>query len=168
MRELPIALVPQPTKLTRKAGVFLLTRNTTILVDMHSTDAASVGRQLAERLNRRPAGICKSLRGTKNTVPARLFSRQPAPMPLGSEEYQLEVAADGVVIWAAAGAGLFYGTQTLLQLLPPQVFSPAKVEGAVVVAPAVSIADDPRFSLRGLMLDVRVLFQQGRGRTSST
>ena len=50
---------------------------------------------------------------------------------------------------------MFYGTQTLLQLLPPEVFSPNKVEEAVAwTVPAVQIEDQPRFRWRGLMVDV--------------
>ena len=50
---------------------------------------------------------------------------------------------------------MFYGMQTLLQLLPPQVFSPAKVEAPVAwTVPAVEIKDQPRFRWRGLLLDV--------------
>ncbi len=45
---------------------------------------------------------------------------------LGAEGYVLDVSPQGVTISAAGGPGLFYGTQTLLQLLPPQVFSPTK------------------------------------------
>ena len=54
------------------------------------------------------------------------------------------------------GLGLFYGTQTLLQLLPPQVFATATIaEGEVAWAvPAVRIEDRPRFRWRGLLLDV--------------
>ena len=76
---------------------------------------------------------------------------------MGAEGYQLEATADGVLITATSGAGLFYGTQTLLQLLPPQVFSPEQPETGVGIAwtvPAVHIEDQPRFVWRGLMLDV--------------
>ena len=67
----------------------------------------------------------------------------------------LEVTPDGVVIAGGGGPGMFYGMQTLLQLMPPQVFSPAKVEEPTAwTVPAVQIKDQPRFRWRGLLLDV--------------
>ena len=47
-----IALVPQPSRIVRGDGAFTLTADTKILVDKDSADAANVGKQLAERINR--------------------------------------------------------------------------------------------------------------------
>ncbi len=60
---------------------------------------------------------------------AVLLTTKNAPAALGPEGYMLDAAAGGVTIAASDGPGLFYGTQTLLQLLPPQIFLPAKVAG---------------------------------------
>src|SRR5207249_1908092 len=49
---------------------------------------------------------------------------------------------------------LFYGVQTLLQLLPPEIFSTNRVRGVDWKLPGVQIEDQPRFGWRGLMLDV--------------
>jgi hexosaminidase len=62
------------------------------------------------------------------------------------ESYQLAIDENGVTISASSGAGLFYGVQTLFQLFP--------APGPDVELPYVSIADQPRFSYRGLHLDV--------------
>ncbi|HEY9498174.1 MAG TPA: beta-N-acetylhexosaminidase [Terrimesophilobacter sp.] len=61
------------------------------------------------------------------------------------EGYALRVAADGIRITADAGAGLFWGVQTLRQLVPPATSAPI---------PATTIEDHPRFAYRGAMLDV--------------
>ena len=61
------------------------------------------------------------------------------------EEYALEVADDGVTIRASGGAGLFWGVQTLRQLMPAT---------GPIVLPGVRITDRPRFAYRGVMLDV--------------
>src|SRR5205823_1260835 len=50
--------------------------------------------------------------------------------------------------------GMFYGVQSLLQLLPPQVFAQRPVTNVDWVIPCVYIQDYPRFTWRGMMLDV--------------
>jgi len=70
------------------------------------------------------------------------FRRGPATG--GSEAYRLSVAPAGVEITAPTDAGLYYGAETLWQLM-------ASSRGRQI--PAVKIADYPAFSWRGLMLD---------------
>ena len=62
--------------------------------------------------------------------------------------YSLEVLPHRINIQGKNPAGLFYGVQTLIQLLP--------VEEAVgkILVPAVRIEDAPAFSYRGMHLDV--------------
>jgi hexosaminidase len=154
--ETPTALVPKPLRIEQRSGKFVLNGNTVILVDKDSADAANVAKLLAERIGR-STGFRLAVTPYDGKTAIRnaiLLTAQNAPAALGAEGYTLEVMADGVTIAAGDGAGLFYGTQTLLQLMPPQVFAPAKVEGKVEwTAAAVRIEDRPRFRWRGLLLD---------------
>ncbi len=63
---------------------------------------------------------------------------------LGEEQYQLSVGDEGVSISGGSAAGVFYGIQTLDQILARY---PEKV-------PYMSIDDSPQFSYRGLMVDI--------------
>ncbi|MEO6873429.1 MAG: beta-N-acetylhexosaminidase [Opitutaceae bacterium] len=74
---------------------------------------------------------------------------------LGAEGYFLSVTADGAAIRGGGPAGVFYGVQTLRQLLPPDIerFGHRAGGGGLTVA-AVEIEDKPRFSWRGSLLDV--------------
>jgi hexosaminidase len=76
-----------------------------------------------------------------------------APDGGGAEGYRLDVTADGVLIRARTATGLFYGVQTLRQLLPPAIESGTVRPGPWTV-PGGSITDRPRFPYRGAMLDV--------------
>jgi hexosaminidase len=85
---------------------------------------------------------------------AILITTSNAIQSLGAEGYELTVAPDSVLIRASAQGGAFYGVQSLLQLLPPQIYSPRVVTGVAWVAPCVYIEDQPSYSWRGVMLDV--------------
>jgi hexosaminidase len=150
------ALVPLPMEMKSLSGNFELKPNTAILVDKDSADAMNVGRQLAERI-KTSAGLDLKISTTdsegKQSGAIRITSKN-ANASLGAEGYRLEVAPDGIVIVGKDGPGMFYGIQTLMQLLPPQVFSPTKVTDSIAwTIPAVEIKDQPRFRWRGMMLD---------------
>jgi hexosaminidase len=73
---------------------------------------------------------------------------------LGSEGYNLHVNPNTVSLSANKPAGLFYGMQTLIQLLPKEIESKMVVSNTAWVVPSVTITDSPRFGWRALMLDV--------------
>lgn len=73
---------------------------------------------------------------------------------LGKEGYRLQVTEDSIEIEANEKNGFFYAIQTLLQLLPPEIYlSTTAIERSWEV-PAVFIEDTPRFAYRGMHLDV--------------
>jgi hexosaminidase len=71
---------------------------------------------------------------------------------VGDEGYEITIT-DRVRIQARTAAGLFYGVQTLRQLLPHSIENPATYARKLNL-PTGYIFDKPRFQWRGLMLDV--------------
>ncbi len=71
------------------------------------------------------------------------------------EGYKLTVLKRGITLIAKTEKGLFWGVQSLLQLMPNGIVRPV-AENANVVweVPAVLISDKPTFAYRGMMLDV--------------
>ena len=72
----------------------------------------------------------------------------------GPEGYSIHISQKEVLIEGAGPAGVFYGVQTLRQLLPVEIESASVVKDKEWAVPCVEIEDYPRFSWRGFMLDV--------------
>lgn len=69
------------------------------------------------------------------------------------EAYLLSVSLDKIDIYALDAAGIFYGIQTLIQMMPADIYSSDAEKIAAVNFPSMNIIDNPRFKYRGLMLD---------------
>ncbi|HEY5910052.1 MAG TPA: beta-N-acetylhexosaminidase [Verrucomicrobiae bacterium] len=148
------SLVPRPQKIEQFDGTFVLGPKTRIVADKAG---AATGEYLAERL-RKTTGFPVPVRTQANArKPARnsilLTTSQSWPV-MSAEGYQLEVAPRSVVIRASSDAGLFYGVQSLLQLLPPEALAPGAAGKVPPTVPCVRIEDAPRFPYRGALLDV--------------
>ena len=74
-----------------------------------------------------------------------------------SEAYSLDVDSKRILMRSSGKAGLFYASQTLTQLLPPQIMGDSIAREELLIA-SVSIKDEPRFKWRGFMLDVSRTF----------
>jgi len=83
-----------------------------------------------------------------------VFTRDARLTRLGAEGYELTVTPRRVLVRAKERAGIFYGIQTIRQLLPAEVFRAAKVDSVAWTVQAVRIVDRPRFTWRGAHLDV--------------
>ncbi|WP_346009544.1 beta-N-acetylhexosaminidase, partial [Streptomyces sp. SID1328] len=82
---------------------------------------------------------------------------------LGAEGYRLDVTPTGADLRGGGPAGLFWGAQTLRQLLGPDAFRRAPLPGRTWRLPPVRISDTPRFGWRGLLLDVARHFMPKEG-----
>lgn len=145
-----ISIIPKPAVMQElKTESFVLKPNTVIIA---GDDIRPKAKQLARMLEPatgfdiriRQAG----LRG--NSITLKL---DPAATGLGDEGYRLNVWTQKIAIIAHKEAGLFYGFQTLRQLLPPEIYRQEKVTGIKWTIPTVKIEDVPRFGWRGLLLD---------------
>ena len=150
-------LVPAPVSVTAATGApFALTATTTIVVPANNADAARVGDEVAKML-RRATGYRFPVSGTDAPVPnGSIVLRLGGGGELGNEGYDLTVDTTAIQILAGTPAGLFYGTQTLRQLLPAPIEA-EQSETRMVTAwtiPPGRIIDHPRFAWRGAMLDV--------------
>ena len=154
-----IHVIPRPAQIEAGAGHFTLTAQTAILV---SPETEGLGRALGAMLAPATGFRSKVVTAAFGTARAGAIalSLSGDAGRLGDEGYELQVLADRVSIKATKPAGLFYGCQTLRQLLPSQIFSSTPVKDAAWTMPCVTITDRPRFAWRGLMLDSGHDFQR--------
>ncbi|HEX9293869.1 MAG TPA: beta-N-acetylhexosaminidase [Gemmatimonadales bacterium] len=151
VQDTSLAMIPRPAHMTRGTGTFLLTPATIVATDRATRQ---IGYQLADWLG--PATGYRLSVGGAAAGAARVISLRldPTLARLGEEGYRLAVTGSRITIRAYRAAGVFYGIETLRQLLPPDIFRQAPVSGVIWTVPAVDIEDLPRFSWRGAHLDV--------------
>lgn len=143
-----VNVIPSPASLTQNEGRFKLKKNTAFSVS--TPEAKTIAEFFAAKMN--AATGYNITVGDKATSDGITLAIDEA-LDVNNEGYTLDATQDGVIIKAKTPQGLFYGMQTLLQLLPAEIESPTVVSGIAWTAPAVAIKDEPRFAYRGIMLD---------------
>ncbi len=147
----PVTVIPRPEKMECAGGSFTIGPQTTIVCDPQTRQEA----EYLARLLRTPTGYELPLRVTAagGAEDCIILRTEPGREHLGAEGYDLKVLADRVLVEAPTATGVFYGIQTLRQLLPAAVESECLTCGVEWSMPRVEIADRPRYGYRGLMLD---------------
>jgi hexosaminidase len=149
-----ISIIPIPVTQQAGSGSFEITASTAIVVPATQHDLKKIATYLAEKL--KPAtGIAIKSSDSPSSGSAIQFvlNAEPDAM-IGQEGYSLEISSSKVLITANAPAGIFYGVQTLFQLLPKEIESNTVQSNVKWEVPVVAIKDYPRFAWRGIMLDV--------------
>ena len=149
------AIIPLPNSVTLTEGSSFVIDSTTMIAVAPGAgpDVERVAAQLQELLGR-PATPAPRRLTTADTIPVSgIYLRLGGDASLGEEGYRLDVTPTMVTITGNRPAGVYYGVQTLRQLLPVSVEYPAALN-RVLRVPAGVVIDAPRFSWRGSMLDV--------------
>ncbi|MDX1587106.1 MAG: beta-N-acetylhexosaminidase [Balneolaceae bacterium] len=154
-----ISVIPEPVNVSTGDGYFTLNSETTIAISEDTPEVRKVSDYLSDRLFTAKwfySDVVTRLNpsNTSNTI---LLTIDAEDSPDNEEGYVLSVTSDRIEIGAKSAQGLFYGVQSLLQLLPPEInykdpsFVPADFEWNI---PVVEITDYPRYEYRGMHLDV--------------
>ncbi|MHC2992321.1 beta-N-acetylhexosaminidase [Pontibacter sp. HJ8] len=150
-----ISIIPQPVKLVQQSGSFAIGKETRIFVDPKNVELRNIGEYLAKHIQKmtgvQPAVIQKA--PDKNSSQHIYLTLSTPVDTLGAEGYTLNVQPTQVVLAAKEPHGIFLGTQTIRQLLPPQPTT------APVSIPALEVVDKPRYQWRGMHLDAGRHFQ---------
>ena len=139
-------IIPLPKNIRPLDGRFTLTNTTAIICDGSETSLRN-----AEMLNKAisdQTGYRLSVEKQTGKTNQGIRYQIQAIDSLGKEGYLLKIKPSGIEIIAATPNGLFYSTQSLVQLI-----SSGEVAGKTISLNCQEIADSPRFSWRGMMLD---------------
>ncbi|MNX75168.1 Beta-hexosaminidase [compost metagenome] len=138
-----VNIIPQPVKVVRNTGSFVITSQTSLVVT-NKEDNATAAFLNGYLSNYYGFVLPIAKKATKNYI--RLTSQKNIE-GLKSEGYTFKSDKNGVEITGNAAIGTFYGMQTLIQLLPVE-------KSKSLAIAAVEVKDEPRFEYRGAMLDV--------------
>ncbi len=144
-------VIPKPVSATLAKGRFEITAKTQVLVPAGSPVVKAVADQFTALIN--PAtgfNLAAAESAADDAANVITFSTDTA---LGAEAYVLTISSDSVKLSGGGPAGLFYGVQTLRQLLPDKIELTSQQPGPWELA-AGTIRDQPTYAWRGSMLDV--------------
>lgn len=142
------ALIPTPSVVEARRGQFEFRKNTTIVAPTAFTAVAHrFARDIANA-----TGFDLQVKSAATSGSNQIMLKRDTS--IAAEGYRLDVANSQITIRASSAAGTFYALQTIRQLLPANIYRDAPIAGTQWMVPAVHIEDAPRFTWRGMHLDV--------------
>ena len=155
MEKQTLSLIPLPMKIENLPGKFTIVPETRILYTMGNEELKSLAIYLADLIQ--PAtgydiNIEEAEKEKRSNQSITLLLN--SELLLNDEGYALSIDPKSVLISAKTSTGIFYGIQTMRQLLPVEIEMMSIVNEVGWVMPCVEIKDEPRFPYRGLHLDV--------------
>lgn len=146
-----INIIPQPAQMSVDTTKhFTIDKHTVFVVDCDSL--RNVAQLFAEKI-KASTGFDIDIVDSQSNSKSSISLSIKADDNKKRESYTLSVSENGISIVGASAAGVFYGMQTLMQLLPAEIESPTLVTDVDWNIPYVEIADEPRFEYRGVHLD---------------
>lgn len=145
-----LPLVPIPVEAKSLTGTFNLSSKSKIVVPSDKEEVKKVAKLVVvqlESLTGFQTAISSDVKKDGKQAIVLILNNKADPR-LGSEGYRLQVSSNKITVSANKSAGLFYGMQTLFQLIP------VEKQKASIKIQCLNIIDYPRFGWRGLMLDV--------------
>jgi hexosaminidase len=141
-----VNIIPQPVsvKIEKGAAKFIIDKNTEIIASDDLSNSALYLQNYIQKYYNLDLQISPNSTNEKNIIKLEIISRMIKDL----NEYELTSNNEQIKVYACSENGIFYGMQTLIQLLP------YSRKAFPIQIPAVSIMDYPRFYYRGMHLDV--------------
>ncbi|HEY8936356.1 MAG TPA: beta-N-acetylhexosaminidase [Cyclobacteriaceae bacterium] len=146
-------IIPKPTSVTADGSSFSLTDDTNIYIEGDNKELKDVGQYLADILNPSTGFNVEVKSTTGAPASGNIYLALATDPSLGDEGYDLKITEDLITLSANKPAGIFFGIQTLRQLLPPAIELTTVQKTPWEIASG-TIHDAPTYAWRGTMLDV--------------
>jgi hexosaminidase len=146
-------IIPSPVKIQSGAGMLDVTNEMEIY---HQNGLENEAKYLASSLKAMTGNDFKVVTTPSSKKLITLWVEKMQVANTSNEAYELEITGDGISISGSDAAGVFYGIQSLRALIPIEVY---QKKSSSFSLPHVLIEDAPRFTFRGLHLDVSRNFQ---------
>ena len=146
-------IIPKPVSATMTGNTFTLTEDTRVVISGSEEGLDNVADLLVEKL--KPAtGFNLDISNSENDEDNSILLSISEDSELGPEGYELTISEEQVKITANNPVGLYWGVQTLRQLLPAEVERSNAAANTSWEIATGTIRDYPQYSWRGSMLDV--------------
>lgn len=146
-----LPLIPSPVRVVKSDGTYRLDGSQKISFGEGLDNEASFLSNRLKEITKVGYAISREGQGSSGII---LKIGDVKVNGINKEAYRLDISADKIVIEGADAAGVFYGVQSLLALIPFETYGKKNVE-----LNALKIEDAPRFHTRGLHVDVSRNFQ---------
>jgi len=157
-QEKAIHIIPKPVALKMGKGHFKLTKDTKLISPTGLIQEVGFFKDALVPSTGFHLEIVADEKKQKGTKIVFKFDEK-LKKKFGKEAYSIKVAKTKIEVSVASASGAFNSIQSLLQLLPTEVFSKVKISNVNWNIPSVEIVDYPRFAWRGFMLDASRSFQ---------
>jgi hexosaminidase len=146
LSEMGLKVIPYPKQVKSSGTLFSFGKELTVVLDKNYTESDSFTAEELIRDLKKEFNITAVI-GKKGSLPAVVLTRHGVSGKLEDQGYTIAVNEKQLIISAKGEAGLFYGTQTFLQLI--------RTSGALYEVPGLEITDSPDILQRAIHYDTK-------------
>ena len=146
------AVIPAPVSVQELSGNFAFGQKTQIIV-LPLNQETKLSADFLVSLVKNATGFAPEIKEGVKAAKGSVFMAVDTAVK-NVEGYTLAVGKNKIIVKAGSPAGLFFAVQTIRQLMPPEVEKSFSGTAVSLTVPCCEIKDEPRFSYRGMHLDV--------------
>lgn len=151
-------IIPKPLSYEKGTGNFLITKDSSIYVkgnnDAETEELSKIAELLKEKLKPSTGFELNIIKGENPPSSSVYLTTAGGEEDQGNEGYKMITTSENVKIIGYKPEGVYRGTQTVRQLLPPDISKNTVVNNVEWSIPVSTINDKPLYQYRGLMIDV--------------